>query len=74
MECKVSVFMPVYNGGPFLKEAIDSILSQTYTNYEFVIVNDGSVDNTKAIIESYKDERIRVIHNERNLGIIKTRN
>lgn len=48
--CKVSVVMPVYNGEKYLKEAIDSILNQTYTDFEFIIINDGSQDKTKDII------------------------
>ena len=70
----VSVLMAVYNGEKFLREAIDSILNQTYTNFEFLIVNDGSVDLTEEIILSYSDSRIRYIKNETNLKLIASLN
>lgn len=61
--------MPIYNGEKFLKESIDSILSQTYTSFEFVIINDASTDNTVSIIQSYKDPRIILLNNTETLGI-----
>jgi len=70
----LSVLMPVYNGESHLKEAIDSILNQTYTDFEFLIINDGSSDRSEDIINSYSDERIRYIINETNVGIVKTLN
>lgn len=70
----VTVLMPVYNAGEFLKEAIDSILDQTYEEFEFLIINDGSTDSSVNIIESYEDERIKLIHNTENVGLIKTLN
>ena len=70
----VSVVMPVYNAEKYLKEAIDSILSQTYPNFELVVVNDGSTDSSREIILSYADPRIRLIENEKNSGIVFTRN
>jgi len=48
----ISVILPVYNGAPYLDEAIKSILSQTYSNFEFIIINDGSTDNSLGIINS----------------------
>lgn len=66
--------MPVYNAALYLREAIDSILNQTYPDFELIIINDGSTDNSAQIIQSYNDPRIRLITNERNLGIIATRN
>src|SRR5713101_4897757 len=59
---KVSVVMAVYNGDKYLREAIDSILAQTYRDFEFIIVDDGSTDTTKDILEHYseQDARIRV--------------
>ncbi len=70
----VSVVMPVYNGALYLREAIDSILSQTHTNFELIIINDGSTDNSEEIIRSYDDYRIRYILNEKNSGICVTLN
>lgn len=60
----ISVVMPVYNGEKFLKEAIDSVLAQTFENYEFIIADDGSTDNTPQIITSYTDKRIKYIRCE----------
>jgi glycosyltransferase involved in cell wall biosynthesis/2-polyprenyl-3-methyl-5-hydroxy-6-metoxy-1,4-benzoquinol methylase len=71
---KVSVIMSVYNGEKYLREAIESILNQTFTDFEFVIVNDGSTDNSLEILKSYDDERIRVINNEKNIGLTKSLN
>jgi len=71
---KVTVLMPVYNGERYLKDAINSILRQTYRNYEFIIINDGSTDDSVKIIQSYRDKRIRFIDNERNIGISSTLN
>lgn len=70
----ISVIMPVYNGERFLKQAIDSILAQTFPNFELIIINDGSTDSTESIILAYKDRRIRYVKNERNLRLIKTLN
>ncbi len=67
----VSVLMAVYNGEKYLREAVDSILNQTFSDYEFIIVNDGSTDGTSAILENYarRDTRIRLVCNEKNLGL-----
>lgn len=70
----VTVLMSVYNGEKFLKEAMESILNQTFTNFEFLIINDGSTDSSVEIIESYKDSRIRLINNEKNLKLIASLN
>lgn len=70
----VSVVMPVYNAEKYLREAIDSILAQTYKDFEFIIINDGSTDCTKEIIQSYSDPRIIYLENERNSGICVTLN
>lgn len=72
--CKVSVLIPVFNAEKYLAEAIDSIISQTWEDWELVIINDGSTDSSLSIIESYTDKRIRLINNELNLGLIKTLN
>lgn len=66
--------MPVYNGERFLRETIDSVLSQTYRNFEFIIVNDGSVDSTQQIISSYDDKRIVPLNLTRNQGVSNARN
>lgn len=70
----VSVLMPVYNGEHFLQEAVDSILGQTYRNFELVIVDDGSRDATPAILAKYTDPRLVVIRHEDNQGVIAARN
>jgi glycosyltransferase involved in cell wall biosynthesis len=71
---EVTVFMPVYNGSEYLKESISSVLSQTYSQFELLIINDASTDSSVQIIESFNDSRIKLLHNETNLGINKTRN
>jgi glycosyltransferase involved in cell wall biosynthesis len=70
---KVSVIMAVYNSSQFLKPAIESILNQTLQDFEFIIVNDGSIDNSLEIIKSYNDERIILIDQE-NTGVANARN
>lgn len=70
----ISVIMPVYNGERFLRETIDSVLNQTYQNFEFIIVNDGSVDSTQQIIGSYADKRIVPLNLTRNQGVSNARN
>lgn len=71
---QISILMPAYNASKYIKEAIDSILKQTFTNFELIIINDGSGDNTKEIILSYTDNRIIYIENEKNIKLIKTLN
>ena len=66
---KVSVVMSVYNGARYLREAVDSILGQAFSAFEFIIVNDGSTDSTRDIILSYDEPRIRLIDNRANLGL-----
>ena len=60
----VSVLMSVYNGEQFLGEAVESILDQTYRDFEFIVVNDGSTDKTRNILRSYNDRRIVLIHRQ----------
>lgn len=64
----ISVLFPVYNSEKFLKEAIDSILNQTYAHFEFIIIDDCSTDSSVEIIKSYQDERIIFIQKEKNTG------
>ncbi|SFJ09297.1 MULTISPECIES: glycosyltransferase [unclassified Bacillus (in: firmicutes)] len=66
---KFSVVMSVYNGEEYLTESIDSILNQTYPDFECIIVNDGSTDQTRQILDSVDDNRIRVYHLEKNYGL-----
>lgn len=72
--CEVTVLMPVYNAAPFLREAIESILSQTFRDFEFLIINDGSTDQSREIILSFSDSRIRLLDNPGNIGLIATLN
>lgn len=71
---RISVIMSVYNGERYLREAIESILNQTFADFEFLIVNDGSTDGSLEIIQSYQDERVRAINNEQNIGLTKSLN
>lgn len=71
---EITVLMPVYNGERFLKEAIESILNQTFENFEILIINDGSTDTSKEIITSYSDQRIRLVENTRNIGLAASLN
>lgn len=73
MNCKVSIIIPVYNGEKFIKKCIESILKQTYQNYEIIIINDGSTDRTKETIESLKSEKIK-LYNIKNAGVSNARN
>jgi glycosyltransferase involved in cell wall biosynthesis len=73
---KISVIMSAYNGGLFMRSAIDSILEQTFRDFEFIIINDGSLDNTREIISEYakKDPRIVLVDNENNIGLTQSLN
>lgn len=71
---RVSVLTSVYNGEKYLKEAIESILSQTFSDFEFIIVNDNSTDSSLEIIKSFKDDRINLVENKENLGLTKSLN
>lgn len=66
----ISVCIPVYNGEPFIKEAIDSVLNQSFKDFELLIVDNNSTDTTVNTIESYNDPRIRLIRNSSNIGMI----
>ena len=73
---RVSIGLPVYNGENYLAEALDSILTQTYADFELIISDNASTDRTKGICGAYaaKDRRIRYYHNEKNLGAAKNYN
>jgi glycosyltransferase involved in cell wall biosynthesis len=70
----ITVLMPVYNADAYLRVAIESILAQTFTDFEFLIINDGSTDDSEKIIVSFNDSRIRYIKNDTNLKLIATLN
>jgi len=70
----VSVMMPAYNAGKYIGRAIESVLAQTYENWELIIVDDCSIDNTYEIAASYKDPRIRILRHEQNMGVGPSRN
>lgn len=70
----VSVIMPVYNGEKYVRDSIQSILNQTFHDFEFIIINDGSTDGTHEIINSIVDNRIIYIINPENIGIVNTLN
>jgi GT2 family glycosyltransferase len=67
---KVSVCVPVYNGAQYIRDCINSILSQSFSDFELIFINDASTDNSKEIIYSFSDPRIKYFENERNLGLI----
>ena len=71
---KVSVVMPAYNAEAYIGAAMESILSQSFGDFEFLILNDCSTDGTEAIIKSYDDPRIVYLKNEKNLGVAATLN
>lgn len=71
---KLAVLMPTYNYAKYLQESIDSILNQTYSNFDLYIYDDYSTDNSKEVIENYSDKRVFYRRNNQNLGISKTLN
>lgn len=73
---KISIVLPCYNGAKMIGEAIESVIAQTFTDWELIIVNDCSTDNTQEVAESYaaKDKRIRVFSNEKNSKLPATLN
>lgn len=72
----ISVIMPAYNAGRFIAEAIMSVKDQTYTNWELLVLDDGSTDDTCAVVEKLaaEDPRIKLLPNAQNMGVAKTRN
>ena len=75
MDSLISIIVPIYNVEKYLCECIESLINQTYTNLEIILVDDGSTDSSSAICDEYalKDERIVVIHNQ-NGGVSRARN
>ena len=73
---KISIIIPVYNASEYLNSTLDSVLNQTYKDFEVICINDKSTDNSLEILKEYeeKDTRIKIINNERNLGAALTRN
>jgi len=74
MSVKLTVIMSVYNGECYLRQSIESVLNQTYRDFEFLIIDDGSSDSSQDIIKSYDDVRIRLIINQENKGLIGSLN
>jgi glycosyltransferase involved in cell wall biosynthesis len=72
----ISIILPTYNGSQFIAGSINSVLSQTYKDWELIIISDGSTDETKVVVDQFlrNDKRIIFIENEKNLGIQKTLN
>lgn len=68
MDIPITVLMTVYNNEKYIRKAIQSILNQTFTNFEFLIIDDGGQDNSLEIIKSFKDQRIRIVLQEKNCG------
>jgi len=73
-QTKISVILPVFNSRDYVREAIESVLNQSYSDFELIIINDGSTDSSSAIIESFNDKRIIYINNSKNSGLISTLN
>lgn len=71
---RTSVLMPVFKDGPYVQAAIDSILSQTFEDFELIIVDDGSTDNTQDVLQRYTDSRIKLVLHKKNLGRPYARN
>ena len=70
----VSIIIPTYNRGYIIKKSIDSVLHQTYEDFELIIVDDGSTDGTKQLIDEYEDDRIKYYSYEHNKGVVYARN
>ena len=76
MSPKVSVIVPVYNSEKYIEKCLNSIIEQTYKDFELIVINDGSKDNSLEILEKYKNDFPKVITliNQENIGVSKTRN
>ena len=73
MSKKISILLPVFNCGLYIKSAIQSIINNSFENYEIIVINDGSTDNTLDIIKQFNDSRIK-IYNKENSGLVETLN
>jgi hypothetical protein len=73
-EGRITVLLPVFNGGPYLRPAIESVLAQTLSDFELLVIDDGSTDGSLEVARSYRDPRLRVVENGRNLGLTATLN
>jgi glycosyltransferase involved in cell wall biosynthesis len=71
---RVSVLMTTYNGAAFIRQSIDSVLGQSFGDFELIVVDDCSTDTTPAILATFADPRLRVVRNPRNLGVVAARN
>lgn len=67
---KVSICIPVYNGVRYLNEAIDSVLNQTFKNFELIVLDNCSTDHTVELVKQYKDPRVKLVQNETNVGLL----
>ncbi len=74
MSPRVTVLLAVHDGEPYVRESVASVLDQTFQDFEFVIVDDASTDRTVELVESFRDPRIRLLRNERNLGQVPSLN
>ena len=70
----ISIIMPVYNSSNYLYDSINSIIRQSFKNYEYIIIDDGSKDDSFEIVKSFKDKRLKILRNKINLGVSKTQN
>lgn len=71
---RVSVCIPVYNGAAYIAECVDSVLSQTFVDFELIVADNCSTDDTEAIVRSYSDPRVRYVRNTKNLGLVGNAN
>lgn len=69
MTPRASILMPAYNNGKYLNEAIDSMLAQTFTDFELIVLDDGSIDNTQEVVTAYTDPRVVYQRSQQNLGL-----
>ena len=74
MKPRVTVLLAVHDGEPYVGAAVESVLDQTFGDFEFLIVDDASTDATVAIVESFGDPRIRILRNDTNLGQVPSLN